>query len=52
MTCMAIKNNKNNLISIFTQSLNHHIAMIQNTKNAMTQKVIGLYQFGWGDDIK
>jgi len=43
MTCMAIKNN---LIVILTQNLNHHIAMIQNTKNAMTQKEIGLYQFG------
>ena len=40
---MAIKNNKNNLIAIYRQSQNRHIAMIQNTKNAMTQKVIGLY---------
>jgi len=52
MTCIAIKNNKSNLISIFTLGQNHHIAMTQNTKNAMTQKEIGLHQFGWGDDIK
>gem|GEM_PF-2607501 len=41
---MAIKNNKINLIPIFTLGQIHHIAMIQNTKNAMAQMPIGLYQ--------
>jgi len=39
---MAINKIKNNLIAIYTQNQNRHIALIQNTKNAMTHQVIDL----------